>query len=241
MTASRPHADPAPMLFLHGGGVAGWMWQPVLAGLDDGARPIVPDLPGHGGPADASAYSSHDETVEGLARRLEVEDRPATVIGFSLGAQLAILLASRRPDLVDRVIAISAQAVPLRHPGPLLALLSSTAGLARREWFARAQARALFVPESLTGEYLRTSASLSRSTLISSVGENVRFEPPAAWPDFPGEALLLVGEREKPLMRRSAERLRVLRPASGLEIVPGCGHGIPLQRPEWLARRIARR
>ncbi|MBT2494473.1 alpha/beta hydrolase [Microbacterium sp. ISL-59] len=226
-----------PLLLLHGGGVAGWMWEPMRAHLPPHARVLVPDLPGHGRSASEN-YTSHRATVDLLARILEDEGRPATVVGFSLGAQLSVLLAALRPDLVEQAVVISAQAVPLRMVGPTLALLGATAGLAKNESLARLQARELFVPESHMADYLQTSSSLSRETLLTSVEENLRFVPPAGWSTFPGSALILVGAAEKKLMRRSAVALHATLPHSTLEVVDGCGHGIPLQRPEWLAQRI---
>lgn len=226
-----------PLLLLHGGGVAGWMWEPMRGRFDDGRRVIVPDLPGHGGSADRS-YVSHAETIAELARILEREEQPAMVAGFSLGAQLTVLLAAQHPELVHSIAVISAQAVPIRAPRPVLALLGATAGLAKREWFARLQARELFIPGELLGDYLRTSSAITRETLLRSVGENLRFRPPNGWRSFPGRALILVGAREKPLMRRSAAVLHDALEGSVFEVVDGCGHGIPLQRPEWLARRM---
>lgn len=226
-----------PLLLLHGGGVAGWMWEPTRANFDEEHRILVPDLPGHGRSADGT-YTAHDDVLPELERLLEDEGGRATVVGFSLGAQLAVLLAAGRPDLVDSVIVVSAQAAPMRAAGPTLALLGATAGLARQEWFARLQARELFVPAELLDEYVRTSAGISRETLLNAVGDNLRFEPPAEWQDFPGAALILAGSTEKPLMRRSASVLHEALPQSELEIVDGCGHGIPLQRPAWFAHRV---
>lgn len=229
-----------PLLLLHGGGVAGWMWEPMRAHLDQERRILVPDLPGHGRSADET-YTSHDDVLPALEKLLEHEGRPATVVGFSLGAQLAVLLAARRADLVEDVIVVSAQAVPLRAVGPTLALLGATAGLARQEWFAKLQARELFVPPEHLDDYVRTSAGISRETLLNAVGENLRFTPPDGWRDFPGAALILAGSKEKSLMKRSAAALQEARPLSEREIVDGCGHGIPLQRASWLARRIESR
>ena len=60
-------AGTPPLLLLHGGGVAGWMWEPLRGHLDPARRVIVPDLPGHGRSATAD-YVSHEETV--AARQL---------------------------------------------------------------------------------------------------------------------------------------------------------------------------
>ncbi|MFE7195933.1 alpha/beta fold hydrolase [Microbacterium oxydans] len=231
--------DPAgrPLLLLHGGGVAGWMWEPVRAHIDGGVRAIVPDLPGHGHSTDES-YESHTVTVAALAGVLQKVGRPATVVGFSLGAQLTVQLAAEFPELVRNVIVISAQAVPMRMTRPTLALLGATAGLASKEWFARLQARQLFIPDELLADYVRTSAAISRETLLRSVEDNLRFTPPAGWRTYTGAASILVGAGEKSLMKRSAALLHDSLPHSTLEAVDGCGHGIPLQRPAWLARRI---
>lgn len=226
-----------PLLLLHGGGVAGWMWDPLRESLPPGHRVLVPDLPGHGLSATAD-YTSHEDAVARLAALLAREETPAAVVGFSLGAQLAALLAARHPELVDRVMVISAQAVPMRGTAATLALLDATAGLAKREWFARLQARALFVPDRLLDEYVRTSAGISRRTLRASVEENMRFTVPEGWRRFPGPAVVLAGARERAVMRRSAALLADAAPHGSVEIVARCGHGIPLQRPDWLAHRV---
>ena len=233
-------AGTRPLLLLHGGGVAGWMWDPVRARLGADHRVIVPDLPGHGASA-TEPYVSHAATVDALARLLEHESAPATVVGFSLSAQLTVLLATQRPDLVSDAVVISAQAEPARAIGPTLALLRATAGLAKNERFARLQARELFVPDDLLPAYLRTSAGISRETLVTAVAENLRFAPPPAWSQFPGSALVLVGQNEKKLMHRSAAALHRALPGSTLVTVDGCGHGIPLQRPQWLAELLRAR
>ncbi|MGW2149932.1 alpha/beta fold hydrolase [Nonomuraea bangladeshensis] len=237
--AGNAHAP--PLLLLHGGGVAGWMWRPALERLGTKARAIIPDLPGHGSSA-AEPYRSHEVTVQALARVLE-ERAPhgATVAGFSLGAQLTILLAATRPDLVTSAVVVSAQARPLRFPQATLGLLAATAPLARQQWFAKLQAKQLFIPDELLADYVRDSARTSRETLLAGVGENIRFTLPAGWADFKNPALVMVGERERKLMHASARTIHDSLPGSEMISVRDCGHGIPLQRPDLFAQLLTDR
>lgn len=232
-------ADAPPVLLLHGGGVAGWMWDPVRDRLERNHLVLIPDLPGHDRSAEMP-YVSHADTVAQLAQLLEatVPGRTATVIGFSLGAQLAILLAAHHPDLVSRAVVVSAQVEPLPSTPLTLAALRLSAPLARRRWFARAQARQLRIPSHLMADYLRTSAALTAPSLVAAVGENLRFRLPAAWSSFPGRALVMVGAREPRVMLASAASIHDALPGSHRDIVEGCGHGIPLERPEWFADHV---
>lgn len=225
-----------PLLLLHGGGVAGWMWRPLIDQLGNRFRVMVPELPGHDVDSQES-YRSHAESVARLALLLKAH-APVTVVGFSLGAQLAVLLAAEHPDRVERVVVVSAQAIPTRWPAATLRMLTVAAPLARYEWFARLQAKELFVPEALMPDYIRTSRHISLETLVNAVGENIRFTVPDKWATFPGEAMVLAGSRERAVMRASAWQLHEALPGSAFSLVSGCAHGIPLQRPDLLAKML---
>lgn len=215
------------------------MWDSLRKSLESKYNVLVPDLPGHGQSAD-EAYHSHTETVDELSKVLSRgSSMPAAVIGFSLGAQLTIELASKYPELVDRVMVVSAQAKAMPFTGLTLRMLGAAAPLARNRSFARIQARELFVPPELMEEYIETSVNITKTTLLAAVENNMRFELPEAWSEFRGHTLVMVGRRERSLMRDSAAAIHAALPGSEIEIVDDCGHGIPLQRPDWLSHRVA--
>ncbi|WP_166869427.1 alpha/beta fold hydrolase [Salinibacterium sp. ZJ70] len=238
VAASGPTTAPT-VLLLHGGGVGGWMWRPLLGELGDDVHALVPDLPGHDGSASES-YLGHTATIDALIRMLDEHGARSrvTVVGFSLGAQLATMLASTEPLRIAHAVIVSAQAEPLRFAGATLALLRYMAPLARNARFARAQAAELRVPESLMTDYVRTSATMSADDMVASVGENLRFTVPERWSRFPGRADVVVGERERALMRRSAAALHEALPSSRLTTFEGVGHAIPFERPRELANLI---
>lgn len=230
--------DGPPVLFLHGGGVSGWLWGPVLAQLSGEVRALVPDLPGHGQSA-THPYRSHRETLGELLTLIRrAAPGGVVVVGFSLGAQLAVLLASAAPELVRSAVLISGEAIPAPLPRTTLAALRASAPLARVEWFARAQARQLGVPTEFLPDYVRDSRAITPDTLISAVGANIRFTPPPAWSEYGGEVTVLVGSRERRLMLDSARLLAGDRFERRVTVVPGAGHDLPFSRVEVVANAV---
>lgn len=91
-------------LALHGFTQRGSMWAEV-AGLV-GGNWVAPDLPGHG-PEPPCRWG---EAVKRIAVRLGDLAAPRCLIGYSLGGRLALAAALARPDLVERLVLVSATA-----------------------------------------------------------------------------------------------------------------------------------
>lgn len=223
------------VVLLHGAGVSGWMWRPTLELLDRTVQAIVPDLPGFGLSAQRS-YVSHDLAVNALSTMIEQRaSEGAHVVGFSLGAQLAILLAAEHPSLVRSVVVVSGETKPAPFSRLTMRLVAASAPLARQRWFAKAQAAQLGIPSDLLDEYLLDSAATTRETLVASVGENIRFTIPPGWRAYPGRVAVLVGEKERALMHDSAHLTADALSGCSVRIVEGVGHDIPFSRPDVLA------
>jgi pimeloyl-ACP methyl ester carboxylesterase len=91
--------DGPPLLLLHGFGGSAWNFT-ELAPLLAGHRLILPDLPGQGGsaPLPAPSLAGFADALAGLL------DRPALVVGHSMGGVVALRLAERHPGLVSGLV-----------------------------------------------------------------------------------------------------------------------------------------
>lgn len=105
-------ADAPPVVLLHGMGATNASMLPVLAGLARDYRVYSPDTPGFG----ASEAPPWTYTAEQLHRWLRsflhevgaTEHGPVSVVGNSLGGRLALELALRDPDTVDKLVLLCA-------------------------------------------------------------------------------------------------------------------------------------
>ncbi|MFL5645374.1 MAG: 2-succinyl-6-hydroxy-2,4-cyclohexadiene-1-carboxylate synthase [Chloroflexota bacterium] len=103
----RTHAAGTPLLLLHGftGRGSGWGGHAHAFARDH--RVVVVDLPGHGrsgipeDPRRASVERSADDLAT-ILRRLSAS--PAHVLGYSLGARIALRLAVAHPGAVRRLV-----------------------------------------------------------------------------------------------------------------------------------------
>ncbi|MFZ4512255.1 MAG: alpha/beta fold hydrolase [Geothrix sp.] len=102
------------LVLLHGAGDHAGTWAQAAKALAKDHTLVIPDLAGHGdsaptsGPIDTAQIYGGIEAV--LASR--TSGQPLTLVGNSLGAWMALVVAQRHPDWVAKVVAVNG--------GPLL-------------------------------------------------------------------------------------------------------------------------
>jgi pimeloyl-ACP methyl ester carboxylesterase len=95
------------ILLLHGFGAAIDWWDNIAAELAAHHRVIRVDLIGHGGtaaPAAGYAITRQAQLAAALLDKLDVDH--VTVIGHSMGGEVAVALAENDPERIDRMILI---------------------------------------------------------------------------------------------------------------------------------------
>ena len=102
--------DGPPLVLLHGAYMTAEMMAPLSEGLAGIRQVIVPELQAHGRTGDIAdrplSYEQMGDDTAVLLRHLGLEQ--ADVVGYSMGGGAAIQLAIRHPQLVRRLVVISA-------------------------------------------------------------------------------------------------------------------------------------
>ena len=102
------HGQGTPVVMIHGGAVDGRFFEHNVPALAERFRVITVDLWGHGRSPDRDGPFSLDSFAQDVAEVIErVADGRAHVFGHSIGATVALVLALRRPDVVDRLVLAS--------------------------------------------------------------------------------------------------------------------------------------
>jgi pimeloyl-ACP methyl ester carboxylesterase len=101
------------LMLLHGAGDHAGTWCRVVPALIKRYTLVIPDLAGHGESAPLTGPIQTSEIVSGLEAVIAslIAGRPMTLVGNSLGAWMAMVLASRHADTVVRVVPVNGGAL----------------------------------------------------------------------------------------------------------------------------------
>ena len=216
---------PSSIVFIHGGGLGGWMWERQVKDLSD-FHCLVPDLPEQGRSKELKPFSIKDsaqQIAELIKKR--AHGGKSHVVGHSIGAQIVVQLLSFAPEVVDCAVVNSA--LVRRIPGMtglIKPIVYLTIPLTKAKWFAWIQAKSLGVPDEDFARYFNDSRSLTTGSLVNILKENANFSLPEGLKYCTVPTLILVGQKERGVMRNSAKDLAAAIPNSKGYLVQGVGH-----------------
>jgi pimeloyl-ACP methyl ester carboxylesterase len=232
--------DPT-LVFLHYWGGSARTWTAVTRALEPRFRCIAYDQRGWGSSdAPADAYSLHDLAHDAsmLIRTLGV--KRFVLIGNSMGGKAAQLLASQRPLGLEALILV-APASPFPQHLPEEAMQAQL-----HAYDNRATALAAIDFLTVRRPNAATVEQLLQDSLGGSRGAKLAWPTSVAYEDISNQVkkiavptLILVGDqdRQDPEELQRREVLPLIK-GGRLEIVPDCGHLIPVDKPAALADAI---
>ncbi len=248
-----------PALFLHGLTAVAEVWGPTIDALGtDCPQCLALDQRGHGhSPKPPHGYSVGDYVKDAAATIQALGLAPVHLVGHSMGARVAMVLAARRPGLLRSVtiIDIGPEAwkanweqtvegidrIPLSFPSLEAAPGAGAASrggestdaafrAAQRQSIARARLQLL--PDG-TVSWLASREAL-KQTVIAHRSRGYWSE----WKRVQPPALLIRGSTSNELRPAIRDRMREINPAVGFVEFAGIGHNVPLLAPEQLAATL---
>jgi pimeloyl-ACP methyl ester carboxylesterase len=236
--SAGPSSAAPPIVLVHGTALSQVIWRGFGYVRDLGAdhTVITLDLRGHGRsgkPHEESAYSLDLFVGDVLAVLDRFDTDRVHYVGYSLGGRVGFSLIDAHPDMVATFLTIAGS--PKSRPGsfdrvffPGCTRAIETGGMTGflNEWESWAggsidtQTRAAFAsndPIALAA-YMRASENDGgvAPERLAALGKNT---------------LMLVGDKDGERLR-AAEYVHDLAPRTGLQVIPGAGHGDVLRHPD---------
>src|SRR6266700_1932563 len=224
-------ADAASIVFLHGLGLSGAMWQPQFQRLPD-YQCLAPDLPGHGKSADLGPLTLKDASrqVADLIGKYTPNGR-AHVVGLSLGGAVAVRMLLDVPEVIDHVI-VSGAATRL---DPVFANFTTMMGFLNPDQLAQL----IFLQSNIPQHYHHLVLEGVRPVKATAFSH---FSHEVTQIELPHQVhvpmLITVGQNETFVVQQAAHEMnRTIQGAKGV-MVPGVGHIWNLEAPDLFTETV---
>jgi pimeloyl-ACP methyl ester carboxylesterase len=248
----RGPRDAPPIVLIHCFSCAINWWDGMMPRLERSHRVIAVDLLGHGGsekPTSGYTIPHQADLVAQALGRLGV--RGAEVVGHSLGGSVAVGLAERSPQLVERVVIVD---TPPTHKESSLGLSANAAfapvigealwrvkpDFAVRKGLEVAFAPGFHVPDEFVEDVDRMTYSSYHDSPAGS-DDYSREEPLDQRMKATGKPLMVIMGAEEQIVEDPAARLAEYRrtyPGTRTKLIAGAGHSPNVEKPAETAALV---
>jgi pimeloyl-ACP methyl ester carboxylesterase len=230
-------------VFLHGLFGQGRNFTQVAKALVPDLRSTLVDLPNHGrSPWTGSVDYLEVADVVADFVRTTYDDGPVHLVGHSMGGKVAMVLALRHPELLERLVVVDIAPAPSDGAGEFEHLLTSLTSVDLASLHRRADADAQLVgpipDERVRGFLLQNLRAEGDGFRWQADLDLLLRELPtiAGWPDVQGRfdhpVLWLAGERSHYVRPEHEPLMRALFPRTVKVEVKGAGHWVHSEQPE---------
>ena len=225
------------LVLLHGWGLHGGSWAPVLPQLAQNFCVHVVDLPGFGRSPRRGSL-----TLAGVCAELDaLFPRPVTVLGWSLGGLFALEWARLNPSKVERLVLVaSSPCFRVRADWPCAmddAVLQAFAGQLQQDF--RATLRRFLALQALGDDFARQMLRGMEATLFAHGEPDMaaledglhllqHIDSRATVPSLPQPMLLLYGAKDRLVPPAAAVWLAQAAADARLQLFDQCAHA-----PHW--------
>ena len=220
------HGGGEPLFLLHGGFAGAESWQAQIPALAEEYHVFVPERRGHGRTPDVPGpYTTEVMAAETALVIQTLAQGPAHLVGWSDGAYVAAYLALHHPELVRSAVLIG-QALSREGETEGVRALMHDPRLA--DYFREGYGRSSPDGAEHFEVVLNKIITLWREPLEMPITELATITAPV---------LVMQGDDDGVRIDWNLALARAL-PRGQFAVIPGTGHGAPLQRPDVVNRMI---
>ena len=214
------------IMLLHGGGLSWWNYREIAEKLQNKYHIILPILDGHSD-SDRSFTSIEDNAQEIIDFvKNNCGGHIHLIGGLSLGAQILLEILSRKKDICSYAIIESALVIPMNTTHKLIKpTFSMSYGLISKKWFSKLQFNSLRIKKELFDEYYRDTCKIGKEDMIAFMEANSKYEIKSSLKDTDAKVVVVVGDKERAIMKKSAQKIHQTISGSDFLTLPNYYHG----------------
>jgi len=221
------------IIFVHGAGGNGHPWHNQIDALASRHSPVAFDLPGHGRSAGVEGLMSIRDYADFVAHFMDaLKFQSAVIAGWSMGGAIAMDLALRYPARVDGLILIATAAK-----------FVGGEDMIKQQWAVMmGRAPQAFVTDGFSPKSVKENFNVVREMW----GEQIKTDPRVRYTDnrackevdltgsisaIKKPTLIVAGADDTLTPPAESEFIKSKITGAELELVPDCGHMIPVEQP----------
>jgi pimeloyl-ACP methyl ester carboxylesterase len=221
-----------PLVLLHGGISTNETWGAQMPAFAERFHVFAPERRAHGHTPDVEGPLNYSDMATDTVGFLEaVVKQPAHIVGWSDGGIVGLLVTIARPDLVRKLVAISANSTP-----------AAVAGVPESHEMAG------FDPDDPSLDMFRSLYAASSPdgpehwpVVLKKFTEMIGSAQPDITPDelagIKAPTLVVSGDDDMITLEHTVELYRAI-PGSELAVVPGTSHALIFEKPDVVNRIV---
>jgi len=219
-----------PLVLLHGGFCTIETYGGLTPLLAEHYRVYLPERRAHGHTPDVDGPLTYEAMAQDTIAFLDAVGLPAAhMVGWSDGAVVGLLVALRRPDLVRRLVMIGQNINQEGLRPEVLEML-------------KLDTMPDMLPPMLRDLYAAVSPDGPEhwDVVVDKMWQMIRTEPNIGFAELEkvsASTLLIVADQDFPTVEH-AEAMQKSLPDARLEVVPDATHGLPMEKPDVVARLV---
>ncbi len=218
------------VILLHGAGDQAGTWANVARRLKRSYRVVVPDLPGHADSEPVEGELPMSVIVDGITAFVERFDPPVTIVGNSLGAWVAMIVAERVPERLSRIVTVNGGSL-LNAPGNLT-LTPKNREQARRLMEAIRDPSSPPVPDNVLDDIIERGKDGPIARMMPRLDVMMGFLRDGRLHELRVPVDIVWGRSDRLIHPVYAERMARELPRARLTWVPDCGHSPANECPD---------